>query len=333
MNRRVVIVGLMSALIVLGMLMLINITAPDIVGEGVEKPEVNVALILKARHGEYWQTVNMGAEIAAKEFGVDVDYLAPEEESDYKGQIEMIRAAVDRNYDGIVLAPSDLLLLEPALDYAHDKNVPVILIDSMVGTWKYYRSVTTNNYAAGERLGKIAVELAGEECKVGIISFVSGSENAIEREKGLRDHFSQYENVVIRDTMYSMSDVKLASQITDFMLNELRPPDVIIGLNTISTLGIAKEMAKYPESEQIPVIGFDSTPQEIEYLESGVIDNAIVQNPFNMGYIGVSEAVEAITSMRLIAVDNKDIEVNTVIINADNLYDPENQKLIFPFNY
>ena len=331
-NRRVMFIGIMSALIILGMLMLINISSPDTVGELEDKPPVNVALILKMKHGEYWQTVNMGAEIAAKEFGVSIDYFAPEEESDYKSQSEMIRTAVDRGYKAIVLAPSDLFLLEPALDYAYENKVPVILIDSMVDTWKYYKSFTTNNYEAGQRLGEIAVKLGGTNIKVGIISFVSGSENAIEREKGLRDYLGQYSDIVIRDTMYSMSDVKLASQITDFMLNELRPPDVLIGLNAVSTLGIAKEVATYPVSEQIPVIGFDSTPQEIEYLESSVIDNAIVQNPFNMGYLGVSEAKKAIDAQRLVAVDDKDTQVDTVTINADNLYDPENEKLIFPFN-
>ncbi len=332
MNRKVIFIGIMAALIVLGMLMLINITAIEFVGETKPEPATKVALILKMRHGEYWETVNMGAEIAAKEFGVEIDYLAPKEESDYKGQIEMIHVAVDRGYDAIVLAPSDLLLLENALDYAYENKVPVILIDSMVGTWKYYKSFTTNNYEAGEHLGKIAIDLAGEDIKVGIISFVSGSENAIEREKGLRDYLADYENVVIRDTMYSMSDVELASRITDFMLNELRPPDVIIGLNAVSTLGIAKEMAKYPESDQIPVIGFDSTPQEIEYLESGVIDNAIVQNPFNMGYLGVAEAKSASKNIRLVAIEGKDTQVDTVTINASNLYDPENAKLVFPFN-
>lgn len=332
MNRRIMFIGIMAALIILGMLMLININGQESVVEVDEKPPVNVALILKMKHGEYWETVNMGAEIAAKEFGVEIDYFAPDEESDYKGQSEMIRNAVDRGYDAIVLAPSDLFLLEPALDYAYEQKVPVVLIDSMVDTWKYYKSFTTNNYQAGERLGQIAVDLAGTDIKVGIISFVSGSENAIEREKGLREYLSKYENVVIRDTMYSMSDVELASQITDFMLNELRPPDVLIGLNAISTLGIAKEVAKYHEWEQIPVIGFDSTPQEIEYLESGVIDNAIVQNPFNMGYLGVAEAKNAIENQRLVAVEDKDTQVDTVTINADNLYDPENEKLIFPFN-
>ncbi len=332
MNIRVSFLGIMAALIILGMLMLINIADNGEVRMEAEEPPEKVALILKTKYGEYWETVNMGAEIAAKEFGVAVDYFAPEEESDYKGQIEMIHAAVDRGYEAIVLAPSDLQLLESALNYAYENKVPVILIDSMVSTWKYYKSFTTNNYEAGERLGEIAVELAGEDIKVGIISFVSGSENAIEREKGLRDYLKTHENVVIRDTMYSMSDVDLASQITDFMLNELRPPDVLVGLNAISTLGIAKEVANYHEGDRIIVLGFDSTPQEIEYLESGVIDKAIVQNPFNMGYLGVAAAKDAISYSRLVAVESKENKVDTVIISSDNLYDPENEKLVFPFN-
>ncbi len=333
MGRKSIFFSVMAVLLFVGAIMILNLYESDLPTSSDDPPKVKVALIVKMKYGEYWETLKMGADVAAKELGVQVDFMAPEEESAYKVQRQMIRQAADEGYDGIVLAPSDLHLLEPAMEYAHDAGVPIVLVDSAVSNTLYYRSFATDNYKAGKTIGQLVLDLAGQEAKVGIINFVSGSENAIEREKGLRDFLSTYESVVIRDTMYSMSDVDLAAQITDFMLNELRPPDVIVGLNAISTLGIAQEMSKYAEEDQIPVIGFDSTKQEIEYLESGVIDHTIVQNPFSMGYLGVKEVVRASQGFSLRPEEAKDVQVETVIIHKDNLYEPENEKLVFPFTH
>jgi ribose transport system substrate-binding protein len=77
---------------------------------------------------------------------------------------------------------------------------------------------------------------------------------------------------------------------------------------------------------KIRIVGFDSTPDEIEFLESDVIDSLIIQNPFSMGYLGVKYAVDAMNGKPV----PKIVDTGSKVINKDNMYLPENQKLLFP---
>lgn len=53
-------------------------------------------------------------------------------------------------------------------------------------------------------------------------------------------------------------------------------------------------MKEYNETGAINLIGFDSTSDEVQLLESGIMTASIVQKPFNMGYLGVKAALKLI---------------------------------------
>jgi len=54
----------------------------------------------------------------------------------------------------------------------------------------------------------------------------------------------------------------------------------------------------------------------------------IVQNPFAMGYIGIQQAIEYKKNKQ-----HEDfIDTGTKVITAENMYNIENQKLLFPFS-
>ena len=53
----------------------------------------------------------------------------------------------------------------------------------------------------------------------------------------------------------------------------------------------------------------------------------VIQKPFNMGYLAVRAARDAAENRSLPPF----IDTGSVLITAENLYEPENQKLLFPF--
>ena len=58
-----------------------------------------------------------------------------------------------------------------------------------------------------------------------------------------------------------------------------------------------------------------------------MIQSLVVQNPFSMGYLGIKYAIDAIDGKSLPKRYNTGLKA----IDKDNMYDPENQKLLFPF--
>ena len=53
----------------------------------------------------------------------------------------------------------------------------------------------------------------------------------------------------------------------------------------------------------------------------------VVQNPFNMGYLGVKYALDVLNGDKV----PKSVDTGSTVIDRENMYLPENQKLVFPF--
>lgn len=78
----------------------------------------HLEVVLRSQNGDYWKTVKMGAEVAAKEFDVTLDFRAPDDEGDVKGQIALMEQSVKSGPDAIVLAANDYKELSGVVDDA-----------------------------------------------------------------------------------------------------------------------------------------------------------------------------------------------------------------------
>ncbi len=82
------------------------------------------------------------------------------------------------------------------------------------------------------------------------------------------------------------------------------------------------------QGRQDQVVAFDSNVVSVGMLETGEVDALIVQNPYAMGYLGVETAANLMnwSDGRPSVVDTA-----TTIVTRENMYEPESQKILFPF--
>jgi ribose transport system substrate-binding protein len=293
----------------------------------------NIALIVKMNYGYHWGTVKLGADAAAREFNVNIDYAAPDDEEDVEGQIKLINDALDKKQDkkvnALILAASDYEALVGVTERAYNMGIPVIIIDSEVNTKNINSYIATDNIEAGKKAGNMLLSLVGKdkESRIAIMSFVKGSRNAEQREEGLMSIISQYPNLKVVAKEYCFSDTKLAYNLTRKIITENRQVDAIVALNEISSEGVAQAIDGMKLGGTVKVVAFDSTLQEIDFLEKGIIQATVIENPFSMGYLSVKYAVDA--------MQKKDVPkrylIDSKVIDKNNMYSPENQKLLFPF--
>lgn len=284
-------------------------------------------MIVKMNKGYYWNTVKMGAEVAAKEFNVELTFVGPESEQDIKGQIGMVDDSISRQVDAIILAASDYMKLAQVTDRAAHHKIPVISMDSEVASARIKTYVGTNNYESGQKAAKRLIELIGQKGSVGVVSFVEGARNADERAEGLKDYIARYPDVRLVDIVYCGSDEHLAARLTNVMLKE--NPDLrgIIALNEVASIGVAQEVQYLGLEHQVKIVTFDSPPAVMEMLQEGVVQATVIQNPFSNGYLAVQHAVETIEG-----IDGPErVDTGSKLIDLDNMLWPENQKQLFPF--
>lgn len=287
----------------------------------------NITFITKSRSGDYWNVVRSGAEAAAKEFNVNLDFTAPDYEKDIEEQIKLFNSAVEKKADAIVISVSDYEKLGTPVENAYSKKIPVIIFDSGVRTNKISTYIGTDNYEAGIEAGGKLVELVGTSAKIAIMNYIKGSENAKQREEGVLKVLSQYPKIEIVAKEYCNSDENIAVQLTKGIISENEDISGIIALNASASEGVAQAVEEMEKGGKVKIVCFDSSSEEIEYMDRGVIQATLIQNPFSMGYLSVKYSALAARGNKI----PKSIDTDYKIIDKDNMYSKENERLMFPF--
>lgn len=292
-----------------------------------QENNIVIKVIVKKSDHSYWSVVKLGAEAAGKEFGIKVDYLGPTDEKDIDGQIRMVNEAIDEKADAIVLAASDYIKLVDVAEDAVSQKIPVLIIDSELKSNKMKSFIGTDNADAGYTLGESLVQKVGEKCNIAVMSFVKGAASAVQREQGFEKALSKYPDIKVLSKVYCNSDENTAKQLTEELVEKYPDMDAVVCLNAYGTAGTARAIEKLDLAGKIKIIGFDSTPEEVSYVEKDIIQSLVIQNPFSMGYQGVKYALAAVRDEAV----PKLINTGSKVIDKDNMYQPENQKLVFPF--
>lgn len=288
----------------------------------------NISLILKNQNDDYWRNVQLGAEVAANEFNIKLNIIAPEDGMDTIGQENLINEAVERNVDALLLAPCSFDDLVTPVENAVDKGIPVITLDSRVNTEKVSCCIATDNLSAGKSAGEKLVRLAGTNSVVAIIGLnkKTGS-NDLERYTGLKYITDEFQGIQVINGSEDIKDLNGAELMTKELLLKNNKISAVVTLNYEASIGAAKAIEKLGLRGKIIVVAFDGDPQEIEYMESGTIQSVVIQSPFSMGYLGVKNAVLKLQGENI----PRGIESGFTVIDKADIYLPENQKILFPF--
>jgi ribose transport system substrate-binding protein len=289
--------------------------------------KTTIALILKMGQGDYWNTVKMGAEAAAKEFDVNLRVSASKDELDVQGQIELINQALGQGKAGaLVLAASDSKEMTAVIERAGSLHTPVIAIDSEIDSPRVKSFIGGDHVIAGRIAGERLIELAGEKSRVAIIGD-QGSGNTDQSIQGIMEVIRQYPEVNVVAKEYVNSDPERASELTRSLIADKGSIDGIVALNENVCVGVAEAIKQLGLTGKVKIIGFDSNVEELEYLQDGVIQATVIQNPFSIGYLGVKYAMQALNNKK---IPNR-VDTGTKIIDLNNMFWFDNQKLLFPF--
>lgn len=292
--------------------------------------EYQIVLIPKVQDEEndFWTTLIAGAQLAAEEYGARIQVMSGESEEDYQGQNQLLSQILENPPDILAIAPCSLTKSTDILEQVVQAGVQVVLVDSHVDGDVADLIVATDNVSAGEKLGEFAVSFIQdkETPQIAIIGHVEGSSTAMDREKGVRKGLGEYEQYVT-DMMYCGSEYGKAYEITLNLVKNNPQLDMVVGLNEYSSVGAARAIRDLGIQDRVTMVGFDSSIAQIQLMEEGVFKGIVIQNPFNMGYLAIEQAV----LKRNGKSRKENLDSGSKLITMDNLYTEENQKLLFPF--
>jgi ribose transport system substrate-binding protein len=287
---------------------------------------LRIAVVPKGTAYDFWKAVKAGAEKAGQENGAQILWNGPAKETDTAGQITILEDFITQKVDAIVMAACNATSLVPTIQKATDAGIPVVTIDSGVNSDLPKSLVATDNEKGAAEAAHQLAKLIGGRGKVGLIPFVKGAATSDAREQGFKSGLKAHPALTVVSTLYSDGQSDTAMRKTEDMLTA--NPDLagIFAANEPGAIGAAQVLRTRGKAGAVKLVAFDAGAPEIKGLEEGTIQALVVQNPFQMGYLGVQTAVKA---KRGETVDKR-IDTGVTVVTKENMNEPAVQQLLYP---
>lgn len=208
---------------------------------------------------------------------VDGQASSPKQTSD-------VSNALTQGVNGIIIAPTDVKAMVPAINEILADKVPVVTVDRRVdGAKAAIPHVGADNVAGGRMLAEWVVKNFPDGARIVFLTGQPGSSSGIDRAKGVHATFAKAGpkyKIVAEQTANWARDQGLT--VTQNILTSLtgNPPQVILAANDDMALGAAEAIqAAGLGKAGIKVLGYDATPDALKKVRDGEMAVTVEQSP------------------------------------------------------
>ncbi|HVV10593.1 ABC transporter substrate-binding protein [Amycolatopsis sp.] len=291
---------------------------------------LRVDVIVKATDSSFWQSMFAGARKAGEDFGVEVGRFGPTSETDVNDQVQLVENSISRGVNAIVLAANSESALDKVIDRARQAGIKVVTVDGTVTT-RNEAFIGTNNLRAGEQAGQRLCQLVTAQGKTSgqvlLENAVAGVQALGDRAMGFRQGLAaSCPQLTVWQERFDNNDINTAANQVNDALGAVPDLAGIFAANNMSGNGAARAIKDTGRAATLPVVAFDSDPQENAALADGSIDALVVQNPYFFGYQGVAEAIAASTGAKVPV----NLDPGAVLADQSNMNDPSVKDLLNP---
>ena len=279
------------------------------------------------------QKVNREIKIGQYQYK-NVDVVFASADNNGQRQARQIDSLVKTKVDLLVVAPSDVKTVAPAIERAYRAGIPVILYDRMIESTHYTAYIGTDNVAIGKEVADyLAHQLQGRGTVVEITG-ERGSTPVADRHRGFMQGmkaFPQIQVVTLEGDWNLAGAKKLMRQYMDAG----KPVDAVFGHNDAEAWGAQQAAKEKNREKQMLFVGIDGLPGEnqgVDLVDKGVMTasyiyptkgetivplamNILQGKPYKrMNYF--QSALVTAENAKLIDMQYKEIEGQTANLNA-----------------
>jgi len=280
--------------------------------------DYHIKVILKTLASEYWQYVGNGCRQAGEDLGVTVDVLGASSETAYDEQLSMIETTLSSSdCDAMVVAP---LQAETVATQIAGTDLPIVAIDTAINSDKVLSFVGFNNEELAAMGGKAAVEAAKDKgwdkiTAIGIMG-VQGDSTSEARIAGFKQGIAEAGGEYLSaETQYADSVADKAVTCMEAII-QAHPEGVsiIVANNDDMAAGAARAAAAFPAYKDTIFVGIGGNLAGIDAILAGQETMTVAVDGYDVGYLGVQAAVDALNGKTL----EKFIATDATVVTAEN---------------
>ncbi len=268
--------------------------------------DISACLITKTDTNPYFVTMKKGAEQKAKELGVNLKTYAGKYDGDNQSQVDAIESCVAEKVNGILITASDTKAIVPTVQKARKAGILVIALDTTLEPVDAADATfATDNFQAGELIGKWAKGMMGDKAKDAHIAFLdlatSQPSVGVQRDQGFMVGFGidpkdkskwgdeSDPRIVGHDVTGGAEDGGRTAM--ENLLQKDPSTNLVYTINEPSAAGAYQALKAVGLEKQATIVSIDGGCPGVKNVQDGVIGATSQQYPLLMAADGI-EAVK-----------------------------------------
>jgi len=299
-----------------------------------------IGLITKTETNPFFVKMKEGAQAAATAKGAKLLSAAGKADGDNAGQVTAIENMIAGGAKTILITPNDSKAIVPTIKKAQAQGVMFIALDSPTDPMEATDALfATNNYTAGELIGKYAkAAMAGKPAKIATLDLFPGHPVGAQRHNGFMSGFGLKANDAKSNELSKAPEIVCSADSfgdpakgQTAMENCLQKnPDInlVYTINEPAALGAFQALKAAGKEKGVVIVSVDGGCAGVKNVKAGVIAATSQQYPLKMASMGVEAGVDyakggkkakgytdtgvtLITDKPMAGVDSKDTKVGT----------------------
>lgn len=287
----------------------------------ISKPDYHFYFITQNSVDPLWKEVRQGAENAARQLNVAVEFNNPRFNNPQE-ELKYLDIAISSNVDGIITHVSSGLDFTSLINKAYVKGIPVVTIDNDDNGSNRMAFVGTNSYQLGKAAAELMIKGTGGKANIAIIvssdlELDSASQNL--KISGFLSTIKDFPEMKVVKTYTSKMGILSAEEITQSVINSQQGINAIFTTSSVDTVGAAQVIVDYNKVGSFVMVGYGDTKAILRYIDMGIIYGTVMSDPYRIGY----ESVKALMDIKEKNNVSTFIDTGVKAITKDNLAEYE----------
>lgn len=248
---------------------------------------LNLAMVVNVKV-DYWNAGQIGFNAGCKALGLSAsqcNFQAPAN-GRLDQQLSMIQTLLGQKVSAFSVSAIDPTAIKQPISQAASAGAPVLAIDSPLpaedGAALY---LGTPNYQAGQKAGEAMKEALGGKGQVVILVGSLTASNAVQRIQGFEDALKGTDIKVVNKLSDAM-DASKALTNAETAIQTNANVNGIYGVYSYDGPSAGQAVQSAGKSGQVKIISDDSDAQTLKFIQQGVIQATVLQQPYQQGYTG-----------------------------------------------
>lgn len=255
-----------------------------------------VGVALSQMSDPFFVSVKKGLFEEAQKENVDIQFA--DGQANTATQMSQVEDFISKKVDLIVLNPTEVDPLVPAVKEANAANIPVITFDRWMTGGQTVTHVGASAIDIGTQAGDALFQYLGGKGKIAVLSHIPGASTTIDRKKGLDAALKKNPGIQVVADQPATSRAQ-AMSVTENILTAHPDIQAIYAYNDDNALGASDAIAAAGKQGKVVVTGVGGTAPALNAVKQGKLLATVDILPEAEGQLVIQTAVKVLNGTKI----------------------------------